>query len=113
MRLIIGCTICSLVFVIILRFTLKRRVNGQKWKLQKNKTPIDRWFLFGVRNCIPPTLFIMHLLLSVAIVVNFGLGVFAYQFAKWKLYNAICTSSVFILAISVIMIEPARHFQSR
>ncbi len=113
MRLIIGCAICTLFFVIVLRFTLKRRVNGQVWKLQKNKTPIGKWFLFGVRDAIPLTLFWMHLLLSAAIVINVGLGVFAYYCAKWELFNAIRTSSVLVLIVGVVVIEPARHFQSR
>jgi hypothetical protein len=39
MKFIIGCAIITLVFVVILRFTLRARVNAQEWKLQKCKNP--------------------------------------------------------------------------
>lgn len=113
LNLIIGCSICTIFFVVILRFTLKRRVNAQAWKLQKNKTFIDRWLLFGVYREVPTLFFFAHLLLTLAILLNLGLGILARIIVHWKLYNFICTSSVAVLMISVILIEPARHFQCR
>ena len=111
MNLIIGCAICTTFLIIVLRYILKHRVNGQEWKLQKNKTFIGRWFLFGVRRSVPPMLFVMHLLLTAAVFTNVVLGIIAKQFVLWKLFQAIRTSSVLVLIVGILMIEPARNFQ--
>ena len=111
MNLIIGCAICTTFLIVVLRYILKHRVNGQEWKLQKNKTFIGRWFLFGVRHSVPPMLFVMHLLLTAAVFTNVVLGIIAKQFVLWKLFQAIRTSSVLVLIVGILMIEPARNFQ--
>ena len=112
LNLIIGCALTTLFLVVVLRYILKSRVNAQTWKLQKMKNPIGRWFLFGVRRSIPPTLFIMHLLLSAGIVINVTLGIIAREFVLWELFQIIRTSSVLVLIAAILMIEPARNFKN-
>ena len=112
LNLIIGCASTTLFLVVVFRFILKNRVNAQTWKLQKMKNPIGRWFLFGVRRSIPPTLFVMHLLLTASIAINLTLGIIAREFVLWKLFQAIRTSSVLVLIVAILMIEPARNFKN-
>ena len=113
MRLIIGCAIVTLVFVIILRFTLRARVNEQEWKLQKCKNPVGKWLLFGVRKSLPTVLFWLYVFLMVMSFVNFGLGWLAYHLQIRSFIKAMRSSSAIAVVLSIVAIEPARHYSNR
>ena len=113
MRLIIGCSIITLAFAVILRFTLRARVNEQAWKLQKCKNPIGKWLLFGVRTSLPTVLFWLYIYLIAISFVNAGLGWLAYHLQIRSFIKAMRSCSALTVVLSIVAIEPARHYTNR
>jgi hypothetical protein len=113
MKFIIGCAIITLVFVVILRFTLRARVNAQEWKLQKCKNPVFKWLLFGVRRALSTVLFWLYVNLIAIIFVNVGLGWLAHHLQIRSFIKAMRSCSALTVVLSIVAIEPARHYINR